>query len=310
MSPRRTRTPVTIIASLLAASGLAGGSVLAANEVATPTAAQPASAPQIAAEHPDHMLGELIPGYEASDPSAPVVTEETLYASDRFWPYHVLLASAWTPKGSVKALPSGIPGVLIRVEPDKTARIDFGRDGLYRVPVSATDLVERANRVRTGDLVKPAPNMALAIGPRLASSSDPTPVPYRTSATQNPRGFLAVFADVRSADFPALAKALSELQGRGHVLTLLFPRNQGQDHWIREELRRLDWTVPFVYDHLAEGYTKSLIDDPTALPFVSLQTADGRLLFQSRWRPETLSDLRRAIEAAFPDDEPNAASRK
>ena len=62
-------------------------------------------------------------------------------------------------------------GVLIRVEASGLARIDFGRDGLYEVPVGATDLVERANRIRTGELRKMAPNFVLAIGPRLVDSA-------------------------------------------------------------------------------------------------------------------------------------------
>jgi hypothetical protein len=63
------------------------------------------------------------------------------------------------------ALPTdGSVGVLIRVEDGGIARIDFGRDGLREVPIAMTDLVDRANRVRSGELVKLAPNFVLAIG--------------------------------------------------------------------------------------------------------------------------------------------------
>ena len=95
---------------------------------------------------------------------------------------------------------AGNVGVLIRVEASGVARIDFGRDGLHEVPVAKTDLVERANRIRTGEAEKLAPNFLLAIGPRLVDSAADAlrPLPYAAVAEQ--RGFLCVFADPGAKD--------------------------------------------------------------------------------------------------------------
>src|SRR5262245_28318631 len=88
-----------------------------------------------------------LPAHQVADPAAPPVTAKNLLASERFWPYHVALPKAWKPPGSQQALPAGTRGVLIRVEREGLARVDFGRDGLVEVPVDATDLVAQAERV-------------------------------------------------------------------------------------------------------------------------------------------------------------------
>src|SRR5687767_607823 len=80
------------------------------------------------------------------------VTEANLLGSERYWPYQVELTRRF--EAPDRALEPGTSGVLIRVEDADVARIDFGRDGLYEVPVASTDLVARANQVRTGELEK------------------------------------------------------------------------------------------------------------------------------------------------------------
>src|SRR5262245_25765983 len=97
-------------------------------------------APLAAAAQPDAS-----PARRAADPSAPPATDANLLSSERFWPYQVRLAKPWQPPGAQAPLGVGTVGVLVRVENDGAARIDFGRDGRYEVPVGVTDLVERAN---------------------------------------------------------------------------------------------------------------------------------------------------------------------
>jgi len=194
------------------------------------------------------------------------VTEQNLLSSERFWPYRVGLTRPWPRVGGSKALTPGLRGVLIRVEASGSARIDFGRDGRYEVPVGATDLVERANQIRRGELPKPAPNFVLAIGPRLVDSASPALRPFGFRAAGEPRGFLAVFADPAAKDFVDLAKALAPLRERDGVLTILFPQGEHPDAQVREQLRALGWPVPFLYDHLAEAYTPTLLPETTPVP--------------------------------------------
>lgn len=240
-----------------------------------------------------------LPEYRARDAKAAVVTEQNLLASERFWPYQVALSEDWRPAGRARPLPQAAAGVLIRVEASGVARIDFGRDGLYEIPIDKTDLVKSANRIRLGELEKMAPNFVLAIGPRLIDSGADAlrPLPYRAAAAEG--AFLCVFADPESDDFPGLVAALAPLRGRHGVSTILFPQGAHSDARVRERLRASQWTVAFVYDHLSEAYTRTLWAEATPPAAVLLVTSEGRVLFQSRWRAGAASDLTAALDRAL-----------
>jgi hypothetical protein len=233
------------------------------------------------------------PAHRPADPKAPVVTEDNLLASERFWPYQVALTERW------RALPAGSLGVLIRVEAQRLARVDFGRDGLHEVPVHSTDLLERAERIRGGELEKTAPNLTLAIGPRLLDSASQPLRPLSFAAVLERRGFLAVFADPTDPELSALSAALGPIGERREVLTVLFPQGDHADAKVHERLRALGWPAAFVFDHLAEGYTASLIDPKLRKPAVLLQTNEGRVLFQATWGASAFSELTAALDSAF-----------
>jgi hypothetical protein len=246
--------------------------------------------------HAEDPAGSELPEYRAADARAEPVTEQNLLASERFWPYQVGLSGGWQPDGRTEPLPPGIPGVLIRVEGSGLARIDFGRDGLHQVPVGATDLVERANRVRRGELEKLAPNFVLDLGPRLADAAGEALRAYGLRAAAAHRQFLCVFADPDADDFAGLAAALAPLRERPGLLTILFAQGDHPDARLREQLRALGWPTAFVLDHLAEAYTRSLRPEQTPLPSLLLVSAEGRLLFESRWRAAALPGLMTALE--------------
>lgn len=233
--------------------------------------------------------------------------EADLLTNERFWPYHVGLPGPWQPPGAAALLPAGTSGVLIRVEEAGFARIDFGRDGLHRVPVAATDLVERANRVRRGELDKMAPNYALAIGSKLvdAAADPPRAFPFRDALVQ--RAFLSVFADPRGEGFEALAAALEPLRSRAGLLTVLFPHGERPGPEVWERLRAIGWPVPFVQDQLAGAYTRSLLPDGAAPPALLLQSPEGRVLFQGAADPGVVTALRAAVDEAAPPAAANAA---
>ena len=240
------------------------------------------------------------PRYNAADPDAPPVTEENLLENERFWPYRLTLTVPFHPPGREKSLPTGLRGILVRVEaPGDAMRVDFSRDGKHRVPVRVTDVVERANQIRTGELPKIAPNFVHAIGPRLVDAEAEQIRYYDFAATFEPPGFLAVFADPSDPGFAELAKPLAPLRGRHGVLTVLFPQGRHPDVQTREQLRKLNWLVPFVLEQLAEGYTRSRLDERTRLPAVMLQTPDGRIVYQTSWTPGVARELTRALDAEF-----------
>ena len=237
-----------------------------------------------------------LPAYTAADPNAPPVTAASLLSAERFWPYQVEVPA------------TGAVGVLIRVENQRAARIDFGRDGLRDVPIAETDLVARANQVRTGELGKIAPNLVLAIGSRLVDSAGPElrSFPLETAATKP--GFLCVFADPAAPGFAALVEAVAPLRDRIGVQTIFFPQGPGTDAAVAEQLRGLSWTVPFVYGHLSEAYTRTLLPDGVAPPSALLLTKEGRLLTGGAWDAALAPRVARELDRRFAHDS-SAGSR-
>lgn len=244
--------------------------------------------------------GISLPLYHAGDASAAPVTEQSLQTNERFWPYQVALTRPWQPPGRDKPLPARTLGVLIRIEPSGAARIDFGRHGVYEVPVAETNLVEEANRVRRGELRKMAPNFVLAIAPRLVDTASDEPRALPVAESSKYRNFLCVFTDPGAKGFPALARALAPLAGRDGLLTILFPKSDQPDLKMREQLRGLGWKVPFVLGYMAEAYSRTLLPDGASLPYLMLNTREGRVLFQAPWSPDALPRLTAAVDAALP----------
>ena len=226
------------------------------------------------AEVRDASPSSTLPEYHARDANAPVVAEGNLLSSERFWPYQVALTTRW------KSLPVGSVGVLIRVDDGDLARVDFGRDGLFDLPVGATDLVARSNAIRVGSAEKEAPNFLYALGPRLLDPATAKVYPFAEAARN--RLFLCVFADPWRVEFGPLVSEIETLRRPGMML-ILFPQGRRPDREVRGQLLAMKWTAPFVFDHLSEPYTKTLLSPQTPLPAVQLQTAEGRVLFEGRW---------------------------
>lgn len=237
-------------------------------------------------------------------PAAPAeaITASSLARAERFWPYRVSLVEDWQPAGREKPLRSGTVGVLIRVETSGVARIDFGSAGKYEVPVDETDLAQRADRIRRGELAKQAPNFTEAIATRLVDSAGEQLSSLAPAASADRPGFLCVFADPDGEEFGGLAVALAPLADRHGVMTILFPQGQHRDAAIREQLRSLGWRVPFVYDFLSEAYASTLLADGTPMPALLLQTNEGRVLFQGPGSPGVVPELTAALDAAFGDE--------
>ncbi len=240
------------------------------------------------------------PLFDASDPSAPAVTADTLLANERFWPYQVELTASWTPPGQEKALPARTRAVLVRVEESGMLRVDFGRDGRFEVPVEVTDVVASANQIRLGTVPKTAPNFVLAIGPRLADTSSGAIQPVPFDEVYEPRGFISVFAAPDRLE--ELAEALAPLHLRHGTWTILFPQAFQSDPEIRRTLRSLEWPVPFVLDRFSEGYTRSRLGEEAQLPAVMLQTPEGRVLYEAVWDEGVATALGDALDAAYGQD--------
>lgn len=247
--------------------------------------------------------------YRAADPGARVVTGETLLESERFWPYRVSLLRDWKPDGRSEPLRAGARGILVRVEPNGLARVDFAREGRFAVPIDALDVVALANRVRNGEEPKLAPLFVHTIGTRLVDSEAATLRAIEMVRVYEPRVFLAVFADPSSDGFAGIARSLAPLRDAHGAMTVLFPQGRHPDATVHAKLRALGWPVAFLRDEYGEGYTRSLRGESAPLPAVMVLTPEGRVLFDRPWSgEESVSDLRRAIEK-HAESEPGQPSR-
>jgi hypothetical protein len=229
--------------------------------------------------------------------SDPTVTAANLLDNERYWPYRVALTAPWPEQAPPEeALSPGLTGVLIRVEASGLPRIDFGKWGKHEVPVERTDLLARANRIRTGKEKKDAPNFVHAIASRMLDSASeaPRPLPVEESAKQ--RAFLCVFADPSDPGFEALARALAPLREREGVMTILFPQGEHADDTVRERLRALAWPVPHLLDFLSEPYTRTLLVEGTPFPYVMLHTREGRVIWQGGWSAKAAALLAREVD--------------
>lgn len=230
------------------------------------------------------------PLYEVADPTAREVTVDNLLASERFWPYLVALTEPMKSPGNAHVLPTGLAGVLIRVENDKTVRLDMGRDGLLLLPVAQTDLLARANAIRLGQATKTAPNLMYALGTRLVDSSADRLLPLGVDVSGGKTAYLCVFSTV-GEELERLSADLKRLPTRSDLLTIFFPQVQQHDAQTRERLRELEWPVPFVYDHMAESYARGLLPAESKQPMVMLLSPEGRIHFAAEWRPGALERL-------------------
>lgn len=258
-----------------------------------------------------------LPEHVAADPEAPPVTAENLLASEQFWPYQVKLVEPWPPEGRAKPLRAGQQGVLLRVQAGGRLDVDFGRHGNYVVPVDRTDALENANRIRKGELSKLAPNLTLAIGPRLLTSAGKRLAPLGLEATEGVRGYLLVLADPSAETFPALAASLAPLAARDGLMTVLLPygtakspasKGEARDAAVRDALIAAGWKVPFLYSHLVSSYRESLLGQDVEPPAVSLQTSEGRVLLARPWSPGVTVDLGAALDRDLPATQVSAAA--
>lgn len=254
----------------------------------------PADAPRTQAEAPAAREAGAAAGSVADVASRPAVSEANLLEQESFWPYQLTLVEPWQPSGSERTLPSGTPGVLIRVEDSGLARIDFSNLGVHDVPVARTDLVRRANEVASGERRKFGPNLLVAVGRRLMSSLGTGPEAFEDLLES--KLVLCIFADADAPSLPKLARAISQLERRYDFQPMLFPQGEFEDADVLARLQEIGWGLPFMPSRYAGPYSESLIDPSVALPAVSLSTPEGRLILEMPWRPEASTDLGEALE--------------
>jgi hypothetical protein len=235
-----------------------------------------------------------------SDPAAlpDSINAGNIHREDTDWHHIAVLVRDWQPAGEARPLPARTQGVLVRVEEGGTARIDFGRHGKHWVPVEATDIIERANRVRDGKLSKIGGVFTLGISNRLVDSRFEKPGPLPSAQIKSADAILCIFADPRDPGFASLARDLMPLEGDLGIRTLFVPQGVGRDDMdlVMSILQHTEWRVPFTYPGAAADYTELLLDSAPVNPHGLLVTPDGRVLYRSDLDEEANSmEIRRRV---------------
>ena len=235
----------------------------------------------------DSTTGVAAPAPAQAEGGDGEITAVSVYTHEEAWPAIVAMTKAWQPPGpgpgASSPLVPPVPGALIRGEPNGRVRIDFGRHGKHDIPFEYTDLVERANRTRRGELAKQAPNFLLQIGTRLVDSSMSEPRPVDLRELLEAEAFLCIFADPRGRDFAVFAKQLAAFEGENGVRTVFFPQSVAREdtEYLRERMGALFWQVPFTYPRAAPSYTRQLLGELPEGPYALLVSPHGKVLYRS-----------------------------
>ncbi len=256
------------------------------------------SPPASSASSAPLALSSANEGASSSAKSERPITAESIYEAEEFWPNIVAVADGWQPQSTERARPKTLQGALIRVERDGTARIDLAQFGRVDVPVAQTDLVERANAVRRGEVFKHRGNLAMQLSPLLVRSDLERPGPNPSRGIKGAERILCVFADPRAETFPEIAAGfMAWVEGR-NVPAIFVAQNVGRDDlsYIHGRLREVGWTAPFVYPERAATQTERLLREAPRVPWIQLLTREGRELESMRFGGEdSFTALERAL---------------
>lgn len=224
-------------------------------------------------------------GTEAVSPGEIGLTAENIREHENLWPNNVALIAGWTPEAGGDPLKAGYRGALIRVEENGRVRVAFGRHGNHVVPIERTDLVERANQIRRGELHKVAPCFLAHFGTQFIEIVGEDVSPVQTPRIAHAQRFLLVLADPRSPGFEQEAKTLASLrEGIPDLQILYFPIGLAHQEIapVRDVLTRSGLMVPFAYPAAADVHVRALFGSVPESAEAVLITPDGRILDRHR----------------------------
>lgn len=225
------------------------------------------------------------------------LTLSNLLEHEADWPYQVALARAWKPAGHAGEFGWGVGtlGVLIRMGEGERLRVDFGRFGIHWVPAEATDVLARANRVRSGELRKTAPNLAVALNHRLLDPRGRQLADWGDDLFLVPKSvFILIFADPADDGFARIAaRTAAWAKEPGTVLVLIAPAGRPDAH-VYKYCFDSGWKGAFLMNMFAAPYAEAQLEPGASRPFVQLLTPEGRLIHGASWSDDAAAEVERA----------------
>ena len=237
--------------------------------------------------------------FNMADPTAPEVNNSNVLESERFWPYQIQTNGNLTEGESGEVPPVGTAGVLLFVEEDALSlTADFGRDGIFKIPVASTDIIERANHNRLVAHAKKAPNLVVRFGNKLVDAQSPTLIPFRYPVGKQFDAWIFFIADPLSMEFTQMAEAFKYLRAdEGAIMPIFVPTGSLEDKQVLELLQTLEWPGPFVYKYLASAYLPGFLLDGIVPPAVIVASPEGRMIYLANWSEQTVPVIKEKLPA-------------
>ncbi len=207
------------------------------------------------------------------------ITAEDLEQKSDLWPKFVHLRQPVPASQSGRMIPTSLRGILVRIE-EGLVIADFGRNGLVKVPIAATDVQEQAARLRQ------SPSRAFglltdSLFNKFYRLDDGDPVQCGKDEFQGIRYLLFIYAEPTRDDFATFYEKLSSELGEGQLSAelrvLLIPTSTSHED-IYRGLLRAGYKWPVMFHYLSEGYRASLAHPLTVYPGLVLVDDNGRIL--------------------------------
>ena len=193
------------------------------------------------------------------------------------WPEFIRLREPVVSPETGRPIGQHLRGVLVRIEGGEVIA-DFGRNGILRLPLEATDVVSRATALSR----LPKREYGLVTGSifnkfyRLIGA---TPVQCKREEFNGIEYLLFVYAEPTEGEFSRFYAELSSKLASvddetGNFIVLLIPTSQSHEA-IYESLVRADFRWPVMFHYLSSGYRGSMVHPISSYPGLVLVDVNG-----------------------------------
>ncbi len=224
---------------------------------------------------------------------------EKIFERSEYWPFRV----TWNSEGSID---TGFPGILIRLEDNETALLDYGRDGIHRVPVAQTNIVALADEILSGDRDKELPNFIAYTANMFVRYTAPAEVPgIAPEIMAKSSKLLLIYCNDETLLNDAVVKGLQNMSDKSTaqgILPLFIPTNFAFYNQLTEvNLAPINMMTP----HMAIGSLRMLGHDPDLEGGVTAVLIDPEGKVLQTWRSflnENVSTLESIKESLFSEE--------
>jgi len=204
---------------------------------------------------------------------------DPILTNSGFWPYRVSLVEPY--ESALGSLRSGVTGVLIRVETDDNGEaqlvVDFGRNGLCRLPTDLTDIETQIEQIESGVIVKSLPNYVQMLANKFALLLPDLNYKLKLEEFEDYDGFVFVYAHALES-VETLLDQVSLIPGNEKYIPLVLPQSDLDGEVLRQTIREHPITAGVLFTHLVGPYQQTLAHDVGSGDVIVVTDMDGRIL--------------------------------